>query len=136
MDIKLDDTTADNCLTQILTRLQAGTAVAAATIEFYTGIKPVKPDVVVTTQVLLGVCTCTPSVGAVASRALTFSAITQDSVADATGTATWCRFKNRDGVAIIDGDVSSATGNGFAKLNTTSIVKDGPILVNSCVISL
>lgn len=136
MIITLDDTTANNALTQILTRLQAGSAVAAAYVEFYTGTKPAKPDVAVGAQVKLGTCTCTPSVGSVAARALTFGAITQDSAADATGTATWCRFKNRDNVAIVDGDVTNTSGTGFAKMNTTSIVVDGPILVSSCVITL
>lgn len=136
MIITIDDATANTCLSNILARLDAGSAVAAPTIEFYTGTKPAKPDVAVTSQVLLGTCTCTPTAGAVATRALTFDAITQDSAADATGTAAWCRFKNRDGVAIIDGDVTNTSGNGFAKLNTTSIVIGGPILVSSCVITL
>lgn len=136
MIITLDDTTANNCLTQILNRLQAGSAVGAAYIRFYTGTKPAKPDTAITTQTLLGTVTCQPSVGAVADRALTFGPITQDNEADAGGTATWCRFFNRDNVAIVDGDVTNTSGNGFAKLNTTTIVVGGPILVNSCVITL
>jgi len=136
MIITLDDTTANNCLDEILARLQAGSAVAAAYIEFYTGTKPSKPDVAITTQTKLGTCACTPTVGTVAARALTFGAITQDNAADAGGTATWCRFFNRDNVGIVDGDVTNTSGNGFAKLNTTTIVAGGPILVNSCVITL
>ena len=136
MNITLDDTTANNCLTQILTRLRAGSAVPAAYIRFYTGTKPAKPNDAITTQTLLGTLTCTPAVGSVASRSLTFGAITQDNEADAGGTATWCRFFNRDNEAIVDGDVTNTSGGGFAKLNTTLIVAGGPILASSCVITM
>ncbi len=120
-----------------LTHLQAGAA--ASTLSFYTGAKPANtltgPDG--TTQILLGTATCKVSgndVGSVASNRLTFDTITQDSAADNTGTATWVRIRDGDGLAVIDVDVSDLGGNGFMKMNTTAIVAGGPIAVSSCFI--
>lgn len=135
MIITLRDTTANNVLTAILNDLAAGAAVAAPYISLYTATKPAGPDTAITTQTLLGTVTCTSTVGTVATRALTFAAITQDSAADADGTAAWARMFNRDNVAIIDVDISTTTGSAFMKMNTTTIVAGGPIVVNSCVIT-
>lgn len=121
-----------------LTTLQVGAA--ASRIEFYTGSKPantlVAPDG--TTQILLGTCTCSassPDVGTVAANVLTFGTVTQDSSADASGTATWARVKDGNGLAAFDVDVSDTGGNGAIKLNTTTIAAGGPIAVTSFVLT-
>lgn len=108
-----------------------------STICFYTGTKPTSPSIPAngTTQVLLGTCTCSAVAGVAASRALTFNTITQDSAADATGTATWARIFNGDGIGVIDVDVSDLTGTAFLKMNSTSIIAGGPISVTSLVIT-
>ncbi len=54
----------------------------AATIKLYTGTMPATPETGITSQVLLGTCTCTDPVGTESGGTLTFSAITQDSSAD------------------------------------------------------
>jgi hypothetical protein len=60
---------------------------------------------------------------------LTFSAITQDTSADATGTATWARIADSTGATVFDCDVG--TSGATLNLNTTSIVAGGPIQVSS-----
>lgn len=117
-----------------LTQLQAGAS--ATTIAFYTGSKPaattVAPDG--TTQILLGTCSCStaaPDVGVVTLAELAFGTITQDSAADADGTATWARVRDGDGLAVLDVDVSDINGNAFLKLNTTAIRINGPISISS-----
>lgn len=50
---------------------------------------------------------------------LTFSAITADSSANATGTATWCRIVDSTGGFVADGSVG--TSGADYSLNTTSI---------------
>jgi hypothetical protein len=71
--------------------------------------------------------------GASASGVLTFSAITQDSSADATGTATWFRVTTSGGTAVIDGNVG--TSGSDLNLVTTSIVATQPVQVTSFVIT-
>lgn len=118
-----------------LAALQAGAS--DTTIKFYTGTKPTGPDVAPngTTQVLLGTLTCTSQVGTTGSGSLTFDAITQDSDADASGTATWARLTDGNGTAVIDVDVSETGGTAFLKLNTTNIIIHGPISISSFVIN-
>jgi hypothetical protein len=70
-----------------------------------------------------------PAFGAASNGVATASAITQDSSADATGTAACFRVKDSNGVARFQG----AVGTAGAQLNlvTTSIVATQPVQVTS-----
>jgi hypothetical protein len=68
-----------------------------------------------------------------ASGVLTFSAITQDSSANATGTATWFRIVTSGGTFVIDGSI--ATSGSDLNFTTTSIVATQPVSVTSFVIT-
>jgi len=67
------------------------------------------------------------------SGVLTLSAITNDSSANATGTATWFRVVTSGGTFVIDGNVG--TSGSDLNLNTTSLVAGGPVAVSSFVIT-
>ena len=123
----------DAVLTALKGKIDGGGA--AGSVKIYTGTKPAGPAVAITSQVLLGTLVLSYPCGAVADGALTFSPITQDSSADATGTATWARIFDSAGVAKIDVDASVVGGPGFMQMNTTSVIINGPILINSCVIT-
>ena len=112
-------------------RLNAG---GPGIVEIYTGTKPTKPDTAITTQTMLGTCTCSTTAGTFSGRRFTFNAITQDSSADASGTATWARFKSGAGTAVVDVDVTTTGGGGFMQMNNTSITIGGPISISSCYI--
>ena len=131
--VTLSDAAANAVLTEINTRLNAGAT--GATVKVYTGTKPAGPDTAISSQVLLGTLTCATTAGSVASRTLTFAAITQDSSADATGVATWARLADSNGLAVVDVDASIIGGTGFLQMNTTNIVELGPILIASLVIT-
>ena len=131
MQITPSDTLCSDFADDLNTRLNAG---GAATVEVYTGTKPTKPDTAITTQTLLGTCSCSATAGTYANRRYTFNAITQDSAADASGTATWARFKSGAGTAVLDVDVTTTGGGGFMQMNNTTITKDGPISITSCYV--
>lgn len=108
---------------------------SAGYIEFYTGTMPAKPESAPAGgNTKLGTCTCSVTSGVVASGVYTFSAITMDSSADATGTATWARVRDGAGNACFDVDVSVTGGTGTVQMPTTSIVSGGPIAFNSFTI--
>ena len=116
---------------------------AAFTIDANTGAvyrgpctQPASPAQAVTSQVLLATLTLSSPCASYAGGAITFGAVSQDSAADADGVATWCRLSDGGGVAVIDLDVSSNAGAGALKLNTTSIITGGPVVVTSLVITL
>jgi hypothetical protein len=65
----------------------------------------------------------------------TANAITDDSSANAGGTATWCRVLKSDGTtAIWDGSVGTATAN--VVLNSTSISAGARVSISSMTFSL
>lgn len=72
--------------------------------------------------------------GGAASGVLTLNAITADSSADATGTATWFRMLKTDGTTyIMDGTVG--TSGADLNLNTVSIVAAGNVAITSFVLT-
>lgn len=102
----------------------------AGTLKIYTGTIPANADTAIGAQVLLATLTFTdPAAGAASASTLTFSAITQDSSADATGTATWARIADSAGATVFDCSVSATGGGGVIELNTTSIVSGGPVSI-------
>ena len=127
-------TLKNNVLTPVQTAIDAGAT--GGTIKIYTGTIPTTADTAITSQVLLGTLTFSKPCGTIATGSLTMSAITQDSAADATGTATWARIADANGASVMDIDVSATGGSGALQLNTTNIVIGGPILITSFVISV
>lgn len=126
-------TTRNTMLNVITTDMDAGAG--AATLKIYTGTQPATPETGLSGNTLLGTLTFSdPSAGAASGGVLTFSAITQDSAADATGTATWGRCADSNGNAIWDAD--AGTSGTSIILNTASIVTGGPISITSATVTL
>lgn len=74
-----------------------------------------------------------PSASAAASGVLTFSAITADASANATGTATWCRIVDSTGAFVMDGSVG--TSGADYNLNTTSITSGVQVSCTSATLT-
>src|SRR6185312_4607531 len=76
-------------------RLDAITAAIGASgfVDIYDGSQPASPDTAVTSQVKLAHLALSATFAPAASGGvLTANAISDDTDADATGTAAWCRF--------------------------------------------
>jgi hypothetical protein len=110
------------------------TLLNSGTLEFYTGTQPATGDTALSGNTLLGTLTFNATSGTVASGTLTLNSVTQDSAADATGTATFARMKTSGAVVI--GDVDVGTSGASINMNTTSIVTGGPISITSGTISI
>lgn len=103
-------------------------------LRIYDGTRPAGPGTAVTSQVLLAELTCNATFAAAASGGvLTLNAITQDSSANATGTATWFRIVTSGGTAVLDGDVG--TSGSDLNLTTVSIVATQPVSITSATIT-
>lgn len=125
MAIKLS-VAARNAMLDSLTSTVSG----SAKLRIYDGTQPAGPGTAVSTQVLLAELTCNATFApAASSGVLTLNAITQDSSADATGTASWFRIVTSGGTAVIDGSVS--TSGADMNLNSTSIVSGGTVSITS-----
>jgi hypothetical protein len=101
-------------------------------LRIYDGTRPATGG---TATTLLAQLTCSATAPRAQRRGvLTLNAITQDSSADATGTATWFRIvKSSGGTFVMDGSVG--TSGSDLNLTTTSIVATQPVSVTSFVIT-
>lgn len=114
---------------------RAGTS---ALLRIYDGTAPTDADTAVGAQVLLAELTCnaTAFAPAASSGVLTANAITQDSSANATGTAAWFRLLASNGTTVVmQGSVTATGGGGDLQLVTTSITSGQPVQVTSFVIT-
>lgn len=83
---------------------------------------------------LLAVLTLSDPCGSVSNGVLTFSAITADSSADATGTAAEARIKDSAGNVIVSGLTVGTSGSNI-NLNTTAISAGGSVSLSSASIT-
>ena len=84
---------------------------------------------------LLGTLTCTDPCGTVASGTLTFSAIAQDSAADATGSAALFDVKDFSGDLVFSGTITATGGGGDMTMPSVSITAGEPIQITSLTYS-
>ncbi len=109
-------------------------------IEIRTGAQPASVGTAAS-GVLLGTLTLSATAFGAATSAspavATAAAITDDTTADASGTAGWFRAYDGGGInAVIDGDITTtAVGTGDMTLDDTAIVAGGTIAINSWTVS-
>jgi hypothetical protein len=113
-------------------RLDAITTAVGASgkLRIYDGTRPATGG---TATTLLAELTLNATFAPAASGGtLTLNAITADSSADATGTATWGRIVKSDGTTFVM-DVSVGTSGADINLNTTILVTGANVAVTSAV---
>ncbi len=117
-------------------RADANTTFAGngALLRLYDGTRPSTGG---TATTLLAELTCgTPFAASASGGVLTLGSITQDSAANAAGTATWFRVVKSDGTThVMDGSVTATGGGGDMELVTTSITTGQPVQVTSFTIT-
>jgi hypothetical protein len=128
MALAYDTTSIRNAMLDAITT-RAG---ANALLRIYDGTRPARGG---TATTLLAELTCGATFAPAASAGvLTLNAITQDSSANASGTATWFRIVQSGGSNfVLDGDVG--TSGSDLNLTTTTIVSGQPVSVTSFVIT-
>lgn len=105
-------------------------------LRIYSGTEPATPETALSGNTLLAELTIGATALAAASAgAATFNAITADSSADATGTATFFRIFSSDGTTVrFQGTVG--TSGADLNLNSTSITSGGTVSVTSLSLTL
>lgn len=124
-NIKIATTTRNAMVDRITTDVGA-----SGLLKIYDGAQPTTVATALGAQVLLAQLALSATFAPAASAGvLTANAITQDSAADATGTASWYSLQTSAGVRIVEGTVGTATSDLI--LNTVSITIGGPVAVTS-----
>lgn len=101
------------------------------TIEIRTGAAPATTELADSGTLLAVLTFADPAFGASANGVATASAITEDSSANADGTAGHFRVKDSNGVVVFQGTVTAAGGGGDMELVTTTIVATQPVEITS-----
>lgn len=81
------------------------------TLRIYSGTQPANADTAVSGTLLASLALGTPAFGAAANGVATANAITGDTAADASGTASWFRVATSGGSALWDGSVGTASAD-------------------------
>jgi hypothetical protein len=104
-------------------------------LRIYASTQPANSDTSLSGQALLAELRFSATSAPTAvNGVLTFNAVTSDSSADATGTATWFRALGSDGTSVVlDGTVGATGSTSNLELATTSIVQNARISVTSFV---
>lgn len=104
-------------------------------LRLYSGTRPANPAAAIT-GTLLATLTMNATVGTSANGVFTANAITSDSAADATATATHFRLWKSDGTtACLDGDVGIGGSGADMILNTTNIVTGATVAITEFVLT-
>lgn len=103
-------------------------------LDIYDGTQPTDADTALGAQVKLARLPLSATAFAAASAgSKTANAITDDSSADATGTATWATLVTSGGVRVMDMSVGTATANLI--LNSVNIQSGARVSCSSLVVS-
>ncbi|MGZ8181469.1 MAG: hypothetical protein ACXWT1_05890 [Methylobacter sp.] len=89
----------------------------------------------ITTQTLIGTCVLSDPCGTVTAGVLTFAAITDDPIADATGVIGWARGVNGDDAFVLDMSCGVTGGPEALLFNTLSAQAGGVIQILSGAIA-
>lgn len=102
-------------------------------LRIYDGTQPATADTAVSTQVLLAELRFgATAFGASSAGVITANAISDDTDANNTGTATWFRALKSDGTtSVLDGNVGTSASN--LVISTTSIIQHATVSVSSFV---
>lgn len=128
-------------LDAVVDRVDLGTTNPQGRLRIYSGTQPADADAGIGGATLLAELNMSnPAFGASADQnpnaRATASTITDDSSADATGTAAWFRIVDRDGNGVIDGDVTANGGGGDLQLNSINLTAGANVSVSSLTVDL
>lgn len=102
---------------------------SAGLLRIYDGSRPATGGAA--TTLLAELTLSDPAEASIAGGVLTFDTITADPSANATGTATWARWVDSAGNAVVDGSVG--TSGADINFNSVSFVVGGNVAVTSLV---
>ena len=100
-------------------------------IEIRDGVKPVNPQTGIGATVLLTTMNFSlPAFGNFSNGISLANSIANDTNVDETGVATWFRIYDRNGTAIMDGDITIA-GGGDIEFDNVNFIKGGVVAITS-----
>ena len=136
-NVRLATLTRNAMLDALNARLNLGSG--PALVKIYSGTQPANANTGLSGNTLLATLTCSdPAAPSASGATLTLDAITRDTSADASGTATWARVTDSDGNTVFDCDVGGTAEEttGTIQLNTSTLVAGGPVELASFTLTI
>ena len=128
LDPKLTNAAASAAADAVVDLVDAGAG--AGKLRIYSGTPPATADAALSGNTLLAeLAMSDPAFGAASNGVATANAISNDTAADATGTATFFRVLDSNNVVIFQGTVDTASAD--LVVNTTSFVAGAIVSISS-----
>jgi len=113
----------------------------AAVLTIYDGTMPTNLDTALSGNTILAELTMSdPAFGAAADAApgatATANSITDDSAANATGTASFFRIHDSNSLGCLQGSATATGGGGILELNTISLVVGATVSITSLTVTV
>lgn len=131
-NVRLPTASQNAACNAIVDLIDAGAG--AGTIQIRSGTQPASANDAATGTLLATLTFSDPAFGNASSGIAAASAITADSSADATGTASWARVLDSDSNVIMDCDVG--TSGATINLNSVSITAGGNVSITSMTVTM
>lgn len=138
---KLSNAAILAALDAVVDKLDLGSGTASAHMLVYSGTPPAKVDDALSGNTLLAdLPMSNPAFGAASDQnpngSVAAASITSDTDADATGTASFCRLVDRNGVAHLQFTISASGGGGEIIISSVSIVQHGTVSCSALTLTL
>lgn len=111
--------------------IDQGSIATSGYMEIRDGSKPSSPQVAATGQVLATLILSNPAFAAFSNGSAYANAIASDTSTPATGVAGYFRIYNRDGTAVMDGDISITGGGGDIQFDNINFIAGGVAAISS-----
>lgn len=115
----------------IVDLIDAGSSNPNGYMEIRTGSKPSSPQVAATGTLLATNAFSNPAFGNFTNGSSIANVIADDTNVSATGTAGWFRIYDRDGNAVIDGDISVTGGGGDITFDNINFIAGGTVTITN-----
>jgi len=100
-------------------------------IEIRSGAKPASPQIAATGTMLSTNNFSLPAFGNFSNGISLANSISDDTSVNDTGIASWFRIYDRDGNAVIDGDITEAGGGGDIEFDNINFIIGGVVAITS-----
>lgn len=115
----------------IVDLIDAGTINPNGYMEIRTGAIPASPQVAATGTLLATLNFSNPAWGTFSNGTAYANPISNDTSADASGTAGWFRFYDLDGGGVIDGEITVTGGGGDIEFDIIDFILGGVVAIVS-----
>jgi hypothetical protein len=134
-NLRLANQTQQDACDAVVDYIDNGTG--AGTIEIRSGTQPANANLTATGTLLATLTFNTTAFGdANTSGQADAAAITADTSADATGTATWARIKTSGGATVMDCDVGTTASTATLQLDSVNIVAGGNVAITAFSVTM